>query len=1299
MRISSSVASFLLATLTLAGMVFAQRIPPGPPELPLVAIPRIVRGDAAVSALADRLPGVARHYGLTAERLSDLLRRDHDLNVDTRGRLLFAESYLPEPVVLPGPGDDQPALVPYSETFLLHSRPGATRKIFLDFDGHTTSGTSWVDVTDTNDTFVTPPYDFDGNSTLFSESEMSRIQHIWQRVAEDYSAFDVDVTTQDPGVEALRRMSVQDLEYGIRVCIGGASTDWYSTVGYGGIAYVGSFSWNSDTPCFVWSQNLANGYEKYVAEAVSHEVGHSLSLFHDGTGTQTYYSGHGTGADGWAPIMGVGYYQPVVQFSRGEYAGANNLEDDLAKITEPQNIPYISDDAGNDAAGATALAAGTIFHEGLIETTLDVDVFRIEAGAGAFAINVNVDSRSPNLNVEASIYDGAWNIIALSNPPESLAASFNLFGMVEGTYYLKVTAAGAGNPLNTGYSAYATIGTYSISGSVPVSNRPTAVATADPTTGVAPLTVQWSSAGSVDPNGGPLTFSWDLGNGSSSTDADPVALYTTPGDYSAVLTVTDDDGLSASATVQITVTEVPPAAPTDLVATAPSGTRVDLVWLDNASNESGYQIERSSDGIAFLQIATAAANATSYTDGTVSSGLTVHYRVRAVHATGNSEYSNTSSVTPPEDPPMAPTALSASAASGTWVNLVWTDNADNETGFKIERSSDGVNFTQVGTTGADDSTYGDSTVSPDSPYHYRVRATNAAGDSDYSNTSSVTTPAVPPMAPAALSASAASSTWVNLVWTDNADNETGFTIERSLDGVSFAQIGATGANVATYSDSTVSPGSQYHYRVRATNAAGDSGYSNTSSVTTPEDPPQAPTSLSASATSSTSVDLEWTDNANNETGFKIERSTDGVSFALIGTTGANVATYSDPTVSPGSQYHYRVRATNTAGDSGYANTASVATPEDPPLAPTFLTATAVGGTSIDLEWTDNANNETGFKIERSTDGLSFALIGTTGANVATYSDPTVSPGSQYHYRVRATNTSGDSDYSNTSSVITAQNPPLAPTSLSASAASGTQVNLVWTDNAMNETGFRIERSADGVSFAQIGATGANATSYADLTVAAGILYQYRIRAFNSGGDSGFSNTASIATPSITPVAPTGLTTTAMSATRVDLTWRDNSGNETGFKIERSTDGVSFTQIGTTRSNKMLYSDTKALAGITYAYRVRAYNSYGNSAYTSIAWVTTPLAPPLAPSNLAVKAFSSTQINLTWVDKSSNETGFRIERSPNKSVWTEVGTVGANTITFSSTGLTPNTTYYFRVRAYHASGTSAYSNTASTKTIP
>ena len=252
---------------------------------------------------------------------------------------------------------------------------------------------------------------------------------------------------------------------------------------------------------------------------------------------------------------------------------------------------------------------------------------------------------------------------------------------------------------------------------------------------------------------------------------------------------------------------------------------------------------------------------------------------------------------------------------------------------------------------------------------------------------------------------------------------------------------------------------------------------------------------------------------------------------------------------------------------------------------------------------------------------------------------------------------------------------------------------------MNETGFRIERSADGVSFAQIGATGANATSYADLTVAAGILYQYRIRAFNSGGDSGFSNTASIATPSITPVAPTGLTTTAMSATRVDLTWRDNSGNETGFKVERSTDGVSFTQIGTTRSNKMLYSDTKALAGITYAYRVRAYNSYGNSAYTSIAWVTTPLAPPLAPSNLAVKAFSSTQINLTWVDKSSNETGFRIERSPNKSVWTEVGTVGANTITFSSTGLTPNTTYYFRVRAYHASGTSAYSNTASTKTIP
>ena len=527
------------------------------PTLPEVALDRAVRGEAAIAVLADKMPGVAQHHGITADRLSALLRRDGDLWVDRHGRLFFAESHLPAPALAPesaGGADVQAALVPLDQTFLMHSRPSTSKKIYLDFNGHTTTSTYWSDIKDGDGTFVTPAYDIDGNPASFSTNELERIQYIWQRVAEDYCPFDVDVTTEDPGLEGLRKTSTGDMNYGIRVCIGGASTDWYSTSGYGGVAYIGCFNWNSDTPCYVWPNNLGNGYEKYVAEAISHEVGHTLSLYHDGTSTQGYYAGHGSGADGWAPIMGVGYYQPVVQFSRGEYADANNSEDDLAKITS--YVPYLADDHGNDFSSATVLPPGTLYAEGLIERNTDVDLFRFDAGAGTIAISVNVDSRSPNLNAEATLYGASGAVLAVSSPSDRLGASFNLAAMPAGTYYLKVNGVGAGAPLNTGYSDYGSIGVYTITGTVPQSGKPIAVASANPTTGVAPLIVQLSSAGSYDPDGGAVTFSWALGNGSTSTEANPLTIYLTPGVYTAALTVTDDEGLSSSTLVAITVNGV-----------------------------------------------------------------------------------------------------------------------------------------------------------------------------------------------------------------------------------------------------------------------------------------------------------------------------------------------------------------------------------------------------------------------------------------------------------------------------------------------------------------------------------------------------------------------------------------------------------------------------------------------------------------------------------------------------------------------------------------------------------------------
>ena len=192
-------------------------------------------------------------------------------------------------------------------------------------------------------------------------------------------------------------------------------------------------------------------------------------------------------------------------------------------------------------------------------------------------------------------------------------------------------------------------------------------------------------------------------------------------------------------------------------------------------------------------------------------------------------------------------------------------------------------------------------------------------------------------------------------------------------------------------------------------------------------------------------------------------------------------------------------------------------------------------------------------------------------------------------------------------------PPTAPTGLAATVASSSQINLSWTDNSTNEDGFKIERcqSAGCTSFAQIATVGANTTGYNNTGLSAGTSYGYRVRAYNVGGDSGYSNTAEATTQSAptVPNAPSSLTATAgASGSRtINLSWADNSGNETGFKIERCRNATctSFSQIATVGANTTSFSNTGLSAGKTYRYRVRAYNGVGDSAYSNIASAQTP----------------------------------------------------------------------------------------------
>jgi subtilisin family serine protease len=295
-------------------------------------------------------------------------------------------------------------------------------------------------------------------------------------------------------------------------------------------------------------------------------------------------------------------------------------------------------------------------------------------------------------------------------------------------------------------------------------------------------------------------------------------------------------------------------------------------------------------------------------------------------------------------------------------------------------------------------------------------------------------------------------------------------------------------------------------------------------------------------------------------------------------------------------------------------------PPTAPAAPTGLTATAVAATQVNLSWADNANDETGYTVERCTGAscTGFAPIATLAANTTSYQNTGLAASTTYRYRVFASNSAGNSGSSNVASATTqgGGTAPAAPTGLTATAASSSHINLSWIDNANNETGYIVERctGASCTNFAQIASLAANSTSYQNTGLAASTTYRYRVFAASTSGNSGYSNTASATTQAAgaagAPAAPSNLAAvvvTGPNAKWTEITWTDNSNNETGFRLERCTGSgcTNFVLIKSVGANITRTEEYPVTAATTYRYRLRAYNTSGYSAYSNIAETTTP----------------------------------------------------------------------------------------------
>ncbi len=577
-------------------------------------------GAQAIAALGGNLPAVADYYGMTAEQLRNQLLGDSGLRLSGTGRLIHlsagprrAAATRSAAATFAMSSNSLDAL-PLGQTFQLHSKPDALKTIFLNFQGATLSADEHFlpPLLDSDEMSIdVAPFSIDADPA-FSDAERRLVQEIWQRVAEDFAPFDVDVTTEQPALERISRASAEDQVYGMDVLFALLVESW-NIPGSAGFGMPGAFSANSPgadsmKPSLVfYTADVINA--RTLADSATREVGITLGLRTDVQGCNGEpYAGQGDSeVNGWAPIMGELSERPLRQFDKGEYAdpgicgeGAVPPQDDFI-VMQGAGLLLRADEAGNttgtaswlpvtSSAGRSAASFG-----GVIASADDTDVFYLDAGAGVLDITVEPAPLGPNADLELTLRNSAGNVVQVNKPIQNLGAAINVSVGAPGRYFLEVKGGGEGDPLLTGYSNYGSVGGYELAGSfaTPSNAPPSAVMDVSRVIGPSAMTLTFDAARSGD-DGRIMLYRWDFGDGTSREEATPgpVQKIYPPGSagilYTVSLTVTDDSGLSATTTRSINPGAAPPwANVTANVLTGPAPLAV-------AFNPSG---STSDDGI------------------------------------------------------------------------------------------------------------------------------------------------------------------------------------------------------------------------------------------------------------------------------------------------------------------------------------------------------------------------------------------------------------------------------------------------------------------------------------------------------------------------------------------------------------------------------------------------------------------------------------------------------------------------------------------------------------------------------
>lgn len=1066
---------------------------------------------------------------------------------------------------------------------ILNSLTGAAFSVFLDFDGWTGSGFGGQQ--------THTPYDTDGNAATFSATEQAAIAEGWRRMATFLAPFDINVTTVQP------TSTKKDWSWSVIANSGGG----YSWGQLGGTA----------PSAFNGSGELLSRFS-----GVLHELGHNFGLGHQGT-----YDDAGTLLREYryridnihGVIMGVdfdGYPSKWIAGHRG-YKGNDpiNVQDDLSIITgkiKPFEAAggdgFRADDFGNTTATATALTVGGASKFGVIERLTDSDYFKFTSTGGTYKVTLTPDSPS-SLDGALDIYNSSGQLLASGDGLTVIDSSVTLT-LPSGTYYA----------VARGHSNYGDIGTYAINvatatpGTTPTYNNlpaPTGLAV-NRGTGT-DLSLTWNAvAGATG-----YTIERSLDGATYTTLTTTTGLtYTNTGltgsaRYFYRISANNASGKSLPSTAISQVNR--PSAVTGFRVMTFDATHKVLDWVET-TGETGYIIERSSNGSAFTQIATTAANSVSYTDSSVASGATYYYRVTPTSAFGNGP-TTAVTPTPPTSAPIAnPDTATTNGKSPVTINVLANDVDPNSDPIAIQ------SFTQP--------TRGTVVKNANNTFTYTSSLENAGTDTftytinDGKGNTAIGTVTITIQGVVARwkfdenagtnaadsSGNGANGTLVSATWTGGKSGSA-VLFDGTASGITFGNgpslSGLTDFTVATWVKTSATaagiilqqrddPNYNGEYML-GTNATGnvtfmlygDGGYQfDFSSSGAVNDGNWH----FVSATRAGDVGSIYIDGVLSGTATGTARNLLAAAKVFAGYDGRDNNRYFNGALDEMSLYNRALSASEIAALVGSNQPPTVATAA-------AASSTSVTGTTVNLSvlGADADSAELALTYNWTITGPAGVAFSANGTNAAKNTTATFSAAGVYTFTATITDAQGATATSSVNVTVVATAKSIAITPPSISIATG--ATTTFTATVKDQFNAALPGT---IAWSKVSGVGSINTAglYTAPTTAGSAVIKATAGAISSTAN--VTVTSSVAKP--TP--PTNVTATQVAGTRqVKITWKDASNNETLFYIQVSTDGTNFKNIGTAAAltgtgSTGTYTTAAQNPGVLY-FRVVSYNTAGH----------------------------------------------------------------------------------------------------------